>query len=342
MYGFPGIRALESTARVGCPVIRGIAFRDGLSISPAVFSPLVGVRIAVLFFLACLILVSAAGLNAQEAEADQLEVLLESALSAAEKGQWDQALEWLDRAELLAADDSRIDSYRASILELSALDQAQDSWARGEPAGVNGTQVPSDGADSSENKPKFVIDRGEDDSRNAASAGRDSVRLDLSFKLLSVNPLTESTVGNWSSPSEFFYSSMGADLRYWFPFLNKSLGLNFRRAGYSWVPGDVNLLFNTLDLGLNLRGFLLETFPARLEIGLDLGASLHTLKPTADTSTQTMAVFLGLWAADPVFFHVFNVDSLRNLIIGGELRIYSSTAEELLETIKKIVKIFLS
>ena len=262
----------------------------------------------------------------------ELESLLEYALSSAEQGNWEQALQALDDAERLDTDDPRINSYRASILELHVLDVAQVSWTEGEPSEVQITGTEADGGED-DDTPKFVIDRGDKDSRNDPAAYRDNLRLGLSIKMFAVNPLSTETINTWSSGNEFIYASLGTDLRYWMPFLGRSLGVHFRSSGYSWVPGEPGTLFNSLDLGINLRGFLLESLTSRLEIGLDFGASLHTVNDVDTGIDRSGALFLGIWVSDPLFFHIFKVDSLERLVFNGGLRIYSSTTDVILETI---------
>jgi hypothetical protein len=117
------------------------------------------------------------------------------------------------------------------------------------------------------------------------------------------------------------------------PFLGRSIGFNFRSNGYSWEPGEPEILFNTLDLGINLRGFLLESVTSRLEIGLDFGASMQTGGDTSTDSSKTFALYLGLWASDPIFYHLFRVESMENLVFGGGLRIYSTAENQLSDNI---------
>lgn len=263
----------------------------------------------------------------------ELEALLEYALSSAEQGNWEQALQAIDDAEDLDPNDPRISSYRASIQELYALDVAQKSWFEGEPSEVETTGTESD-TDSNEedDSPKFVIDRGDKDNLNDPAEHRDNLRLDLSIKFFAVNPLSSETINTWSSGNEFFYASLGTDIRYWMPFLGRSLGFNFRSSGYSWAPGEPDILFNSLDLGVNLRGFLMESLISRLEIGLDFGGSLHTVNDVNTGIDRSGALYLGLWASDPLIYHIFKVESLEKLVFSGGLRIYTSTTDEILET----------
>jgi len=264
----------------------------------------------------------------------ELDTLLDFALSSAEQGDWEGALKALDEAEKLDPRDPRITSYRKSILELSALDQAQQSWVKGSPAEVDLSETEaSQGIGEDEEGPKFVIDRGESDKQNPPSLFRDMTRLDLGVKFFAVNPLSSETINTWSSGSEFAYSSLRADFRYWMPFLGRSLGFSFRSNGYSWAPGNPDILFNALDIGINLRGFLMESENSRLELGIDFGASMLTTDYSDDGVEHLWALFLGLWGADPLFYHIFKVESLENLVFGGGLRIYSSDSQEILETV---------
>ncbi|MCK5734902.1 MAG: hypothetical protein KAH21_00435 [Spirochaetaceae bacterium] len=262
----------------------------------------------------------------------EVDALLDFALSSAEQGKWDEALNALDDAVKLDQQDPRIESYRSSILELYALDEAQLSWVEGTPAEVPSTEPDSDTLED-ENTPKFVIDRGDNDKGKSPSVFRDNLRMDLGIKTFAVNPLSSETINTWSSVNEFFYSSLRADFRYWMPFLGKSLGFNFRSNGYSWAPGEPDILFNALDLGINLRGFLMENEFSRLELGIDFGGSMLTTYDKAKGVDQSWALYLGLWGADPLFYHLFKVESLENLIFGGGLRIYSTGSQEILETV---------
>jgi hypothetical protein len=257
--------------------------------------------------------------------------LLESALVSAENGEWQKALEILDQAESLQPSDPRIASYRSSILELAALDEAQDSWKEGRPADV---KDPSHETQDPENdEPKFVIDRGDRDESNNPVRFRDRFRGEVDVKILAVDPLESESLNTWSSSNEFFYASLGADLSYWLPYLGRSFGVNFRSSGYSWPPGNPDLLFNSVDLGLNARGFILESVTSRMEIGIDVGAALHSIDDAELSLERTSAFYLGLWLSDPILFHLLNAESLEDIVFGGGIRIYSSTAEELLETI---------
>lgn len=282
----------------------------------------------VVFLFAAVIPLSAQNENVE------LEALLDTALSAAEQGKWDQAISTLDEAEEIDSTDPRIQSYRTSILELAALDAAQKSWSAGDPSEVK-TVDSRPGKDDVEedDTPKFVIDRGDKGSENNPASYRDNLRLDLSLKLFAVNPSTSETLNTWSTGNEFFYASLGTDMRYWMPFLGKSIGFNFRSSGYSWAPGTPDVLFNSLDLGINLRGFLLESKLSRLELGIDFGVSFQS---TNDLGTEVIhdgALFLGLWISDPIIFHIFKAETMENLVFGGGLRIYSSTTADLTETI---------
>ncbi len=304
------------------------------------------IRSKLFLLIPLLILMAAAAVSAEQtAEAlsadedllisemrEKLDVLLEQSLSAAEKGEWDKALEILDEAEALEVPDPRIASYRRSVLELKALDTAQDSWAAGEPADV----VPADPEDEEpidEGTPKFVIDRGDKDQERNPSAFRDRFRTGVSFKLLAVNPEESSGHNVWGSGDEFLYASIRADALYWLPFLGRSLGFNLRYNGYSWPPGDPTLLFNAFDVGLNIRGFFLEIPTSRLEVGIDFGVSMNSLNTIGAGVARQAALYLGLWVSDPVFYHLFGLDTFENLLFSAGLRIYSSTADELLERI---------
>lgn len=292
-------------------------------------------------FLFAIFLISAVlSLNAQTNESDienavspELEKLLDQSLTSAENGDWEQALQALEDAEKIDPRDPRILSYRTSILELYALDEAQNSWSGGEPAEVENTEPETDSQADEDESPKFVIDRGDRDGGLVPADFRDTLRVDLSLKMFAVNPLSSETVNTWTSANEFFYTSLGLDLRYWMPFLGRSLGFNLRSSGYSWAPGNPDFLFNSLDFGVNLRGFLLESITSRLEIGIDFGLSLHTLNDMDTGIERNGAFFLGLWASDPILFHIFKTDSIERLLFGGGLRIYTSTAEDLLETV---------
>jgi len=264
----------------------------------------------------------------------EMDALLDYALSSAEIGNWKEALSVLDEAEKLDPLDPRVNSYRSSIEELYALDEAQQSWSGGTPAEVRPTGSDAEqGAAVEDDEPRFVINRGENDKRNSPSLYRDALRLDLGIKTFAVNPLSSETLNTWSSGNEFFYASLRADFRYWLPFLGRSFGFSFRSNGYSWTPGDPEILFNALDLGINLRGFLLETESSRLELGIDFGGSMLTSKEMAVGSEQNWALYLGLWGADPLFYHIFKVDSLERLISTGGIRIYSSNSQDILETV---------
>ncbi|RKX78154.1 MAG: hypothetical protein DRP49_01140 [Spirochaetes bacterium] len=264
----------------------------------------------------------------------EVDALLDFALTSAELGEWDKALNALVDAEKLDPLDPRIPSYKSSILELQALDEAQQSWAEGTAVDVKPADTDSEqGTVSDDETPKFVIDRGENDKRNPPSAYRDTLRLDLGIKIFAVNPLSSETINTWSSSNEFFYSSLRADFRYWMPFLGRSLGFNFRSNGYSWAPGEPDILFNALDLGINLRGFLLENKVSRLELGIDFGGSMLTTNDKNLGVDYSWALYLGLWGADPLFYHIFKVESLERLVFGGGLRIYSSDSQEILETV---------
>lgn len=288
----------------------------------------------ILLFIAVIPLAAQSNDVESTPENTELEALLDSALSAAENGDWDQAISTLDEAEKIDPSDPRILSYRTSILELAALDAAQDSWSDGDPSEVEIVDSQPDTENNEEDDtPKFVIDRGDKGSEDDPATYRDSLRLDLSLKVFAINPSTSETLNTWSTGNEFIYASLGTDMRYWMPFLGKSIGFNFRSSGYSWAPGSPDLLFNSLDLGINLRGFLLESKLSRLELGLDFGVSFQTTNNLGSEVLHDGALFLGLWISDPIFFHIFKAESVENLVFGGGLRIYSSTTVDLTETI---------
>jgi len=262
-----------------------------------------------------------------DASESELDELLDLALSLAERGLWDEAFQALDDAEELDPTNPRIQSYRISFQELSAVDEAQRSWASGE-----STEVESPEAEiESPPQPKFTIDRGERDERKNPAELRDSLRVDLSLKLFALDPRLSELRNVWLTWNELIFSSLGLDSRYWVPFLGKGGGFSLRSSGYSWPPGKPEYLFNSLDLGINLRGFILESASSRLEIGIDFGVSLHTKKVVATESNPVL--FLGLWIQDPVLYHVFNVDALERLVFKGGLRIYPSSREEIVDLV---------
>lgn len=284
--------------------------------------------------------IAAIPLTAQNDDVDsgpvnpELEILLDSALSSAELGNWDQAISTLDEAEKIDPADPRILSYRTSILELAALDAAQNSWSDGDPSEVKVVDSQSDTENIEEDDtPKFVIDRGDKGSENDPASYRDNLRADLSIEIFAVNPATSETVNTWSTGNELFYASLGTDMRYWMPFLGKSIGFNFRSSGYSWAPGSPDVLFNSLDLGINLRGFLLESKLSRMELGLDFGVSFQSTNNLGSEVLHDGALFLGFWISDPILFHIFKAESVENLVFGGGIRIYSSTTADLTESI---------
>ncbi len=264
----------------------------------------------------------------------ELERLLVLSLNLAAKGEWEKALQTLDDAKTIDSDDPRIESYRASIIDLMALDKAQNAWSKGQPGTIeNETQNSGDGI-IDDNTPKFVIERDESTAQDDNSQYRDQFRGELSFKLAAHDSSVDKLVNTWTSLESFVYSSFGAEVRYWFPFLGRSFGVNFRSSGYSWRPSDPAILFNSLDLGINLRGFLMEEDQSRLELGLDFGGSLHSLKTLSTQQVgYTGVLYFGLWVSDPIFYHLLKVESLENLVFGGGIRVYSSIGEELLETV---------
>jgi len=264
-----------------------------------------------------------------EISESELNELLASALSLAEKGLWEEAFRALDDAEDLYPADPRIRSYRTSLQELAAIDESQKSWISGETADVKSSENETDA--ESPSKPKFTIDRGERNEGEDPAGLRDDFRADISLKLFELDPKSSELKNIWLTKDEFFFAAFGLDFRYWMPFLGKAGGFNFRSSGYSWPPGKPSYLFSSLDLGINFRGFILESVSSRLEIGIDFGTSLHIKKET-DTKNNP-AIFLGFWAQDPVFYHLFNVDSLERLVFGGGLRIYSSAREEIVDLI---------
>jgi len=266
---------------------------------------------------------------ATELSESELDELLNAALSLAERGLWEEAFQTLDEAEKLNPTDSRIHSYRISFQELSAVDEAQRHWASGEVAEV---RPPGDETDAeTSSQPKFTIDRGERDYRKDLAELRDNLRMDLSLELLVLDPQSSELRSAWLTGNEFIFAAFGLDARYWMPFLGKAGGFNLRSSGYSWPPGKPGYLFNSLDLGINFRGFVLESVSSRLEIGIDFGFSVHT-KEEADTR-YSPALFLGFWVQDPVLYHLFNADYLERLVFGGGMRIYSSTIEEIVDSI---------
>lgn len=273
-------------------------------------------------------------LAAREAE---FERILDESLSAAEAGEWESALELLDKAETYYPEDPRIADYRISFTELAALESAQNSWAGGTPAEVT-VENPTTADDGDEvsgdtEEPKFTIDRGDMDPRESPILTRDNFRAELSLRLFSIDPVDSYARNGWTSVDEFFYTCLGADVAYWMPFMRKSLGFNFRSSGYAYRPGNPSLIFNTLDIGLNIRGFLAETKTSRLEIGLDFGGSFQSTIDVAVSTDRSWSLYLGLWASDPLLYHLFNADSLENLLFGGGIRIYSSFSDEIFEMV---------
>ncbi|MCG8452910.1 MAG: hypothetical protein MI717_07000 [Spirochaetales bacterium] len=255
--------------------------------------------------------------------------LLESALQAADQGEWEQALSILDQAERRSPQDERITSYRQSILELSALDQAQESWATGEAVAVPGSEgventVPTkDGDEETPQEPKFTIDRGEDEEKESPVVYRDLVRGTLSLHFLTQLPQNTEASFPLSSAWEFAYTALGADLRGWLPILGRSVGVMMSSSGFRRDMEGTQALYNSLDVGVDLRGFLIESPSSRLELGLDVGIGMLSILKNNAVQRQG-AVFVGVWGRDPIFYHLLGTDFLEPFIIGGGLRVYSS------------------
>lgn len=266
---------------------------------------------------------------AVEIPESELDELLDLALLLADKGLWVEAFQTLDDAEALYPMDPRIHSYRNSFQKLSAVDEAQGHWTSGKTAEV---ELPGAEADSeSPPQPKFTIDRGERYERKNPAESRDNLRVALSLKFFELNPQSSELKEAWLAGDKFIFVALGLDARYWMPFIGKAGGFNLRSSGYSWPPGKSDYLFNSLDLGINFRGFLVESTLSRLEIGIDFGFSLHTRKEVDIKHTPNL--FFGFWVQDPILYHVFNIDSLERLVFGGGLRIYSSLREEVVNLI---------
>lgn len=281
------------------------------------------------FLLGSIELLFAQSEDYHEAEVSKSELaeLLDLALSLAEKGLWKEAFQTLDDAEKLDPMDSRIQSYRISFQELSALDEAQKRWISGEKTEV---KLPESEVESP-SQPKFVINREKRDEKENPVKQRDSLRIDFSLKLFALDTQTLESRNVWLTGNEFIFSSLGLDARYWMPFLGKTGGFSLRSSGYSWTQGSPSYLLNSLDLGTNLRGFILERALSRLETGIDFGVSLHT-KKAIDTEFSPV-LFLGFWAQDPVLYHVLRINSLERLVFGGGLRIYLSTREKTVDLV---------
>ena len=249
-----------------------------------------------------------------------LEELLAEALGHAERGEWERALELLDEAERLAPDDARIESYRASVKELRAVDAAQNAWVEGE-----SVEVEREETEEVEQEAKFVIEREEDRDGEDSAGGRDRLHADIAVKLFVLDPIDRDMVNSWSSADEFFYSSVNVNLRYWLPFGRRIFGFYFASNGFSWPPARPTLLVNTLNLGVGFRGFLLESPTSRLELGIDFGAALYSEKtPASGEIRRRIPLFLGLTISDPLLYHLFKVGSMENLVFGAGIRFYTA------------------
>ncbi len=280
--------------------------------------------LAVILFSGVTQLLSAQTAVDEEA-GSELDRLLEQALNLAADGDWNGALSALDQAELIDPDDVRIQSYRTSINDLKALDEGRELPVENE--------SPDKDRDD-QDTPKFVIERDEQGIRRDPGQFRDQFRGDLNLSLFVNDPVISRIRNTWSSFDVFIGSALGVDLRYWLPVLGRSPGFNFRSSGYSWMPSEPTLLFNTLDLGINLRGFLAESQSSRLEIGLDFGASLHSSK-NLETHTvgNNFGLYLGLWIADPLLYHLFEVSGLENLVFSAGIRVHSTVGVQLIESV---------
>ena len=257
----------------------------------------------------------------------ELEAVLDYALSSAERGEWDNALEALKEAERIAPDSEKVRSYYKSIMELKFLDEAQLSWEKGKAAEV---KEEKNNRISDNGEPKFTIDRGEKDITDKPENHRDSLRAETSFKLFAHNPINNSYENTWRSSDEFFSSAFTADAHYWFPFAGKILGVNFRNNGYSYATSSENTIFNTVDLGANLRGFLFENTVSRMEMGLDIGIAFQN-------DSTTPAFFLGFSIYDPLFFHLFKIKAMEPLRMGSGIRIYSTNTADLMERVNYFI-----
>ena len=253
-----------------------------------------------------------------------LDELLAEALGHAERGEWERALELLDEAERLAPDDARIESYRASVKELRAVDAAQSSWVEGE-----SVEVEREESEEVDPEAKFVIEREDDRDGEDSAGGRDRLHADAAVKLFVLDPIVRDMVNSWSSADEFFYSSVNVNLRYWLPFGRRIFGFYFASNGFSWRPARSTLLVNTLNLGVGFRGFLLESPTSRLELGIDFGVVLYSEKtPASGAIRRYIPLFLGLTISAPLFYHLFKVGAMENLVFGAGIRFYTAERGE--------------
>lgn len=271
-----------------------------------------------------LLLVASLPLLGQNAADEEVDALLDAALRASEEGEWEQAFALLDQAEAVDPDDPRVADYRRSISELQAVDESQESWVDGVPMEVAAGGAAAAGEEGDDGEPKFTIDRGEVEGQATPESGRDNFNATLGFSFLAVDGTDPVSTSPMANADEFLASGIKVDLRYWFPFFGRRLGLGVRYDGFAWPPGDASVYYYTVDFTARIRGFLIEAPNSRLEIGLNLGVSLlSTRTPTTGESNFQTPFILGLYLSDPLFFHLFSVDALEPLVFEGELLLYT-------------------
>ena len=251
-----------------------------------------------------------------------LELLLEEAMFKASRGMWNEALALLGDAERQFPGNEKIDVYRQSMEELRNLERDYESGEIQEKYPDNGeksTEEDNEIDEETESQEPFVIDHPLEDRQKNNEGLRDSLRLLVGLKLLSIDSQSSREINIFNSANGFLYSYLNVHAHFWFTFLGQSLGLMVESTGFE--IRNFPALYNKVNLGINIRGFLSETEEARMEVGLDIGVTMnnHLLRGREE---RYYTPFLKLWIRDRLLYRLFKSDVLQNLFIQSHFMLY--------------------
>ena len=268
-------------------------------------------------------------LNAQDGQLpnselseNTLELLLEEAIFKASRGMWNEVLALLDDAERQFPGNEKIDIYRQSVEELRNLEREYES-------GEIEQEYPDNGEDSTEEENKideetesqepFVINHSLEDKKKDNEGLRDSFRFLAGLKLLSIDSQNSREINIFNSANGFLYSYLNVHAQFWFTFLGDSVGFMVESSGFE--IRNFPALYNKINLGINIRGFLFETEEARMEVGSDIGVAMnnHLLRGHEE---RYYTPFLKVWVRDSLLYRLFKNDVLQNLIIESYFMLY--------------------
>jgi len=276
-------------------------------------------------FTVMLILGALAPLSAQDTEPEETaapqkkaSAYRSEALQLVREKKFDAAILLLEEALALYPDDQDIIGLIKSVGDLKQLENPV--------FGDDPPPLTEEPSYDKQDKPDFAVTVRDPDKTGSGEKSRNTVVLDVGIK--SMTPL-----GPLDDPLTFLsppQTALGAsaDIRYYFPFFRKLIGLGLWYEGYFTNFDDQDfsgLLFHQGGLNLLIRNFPIENEGIRSELSLELGSGITFFRDNTledDTIYYRLLMQVALYGEDPLLYRLLNYEGLQSLYFKGGVRFF--------------------